>query len=261
VAIEFNCPNCGKLLTTSDERAGARAKCPACDQLIIVPAAPPAPSLAGGVPSAALAATAAWSAEPTPVSSLHPGLAETMVSMVPLEPKTLSDSARGGSATLAPRPSVFCPNCRNEIDAGSTFCSICGMPLGEAGRMLQYAPYWRRTVAVLIDLTIVVVAAKALEFLLPGRSWVAENVGAVLFVLYYSALESSSEQATVGKRIMGIIVCGSDGRRLSFPRAAIRTLAKVLSLAICGVGLIMPLLTLRKQALHDVLTDSVVVEK
>ena len=60
MAIEFNCPHCGKLLTTSDERASARAKCPACGELITVPA--PASSLAGGVPAAALAATAAWSA-------------------------------------------------------------------------------------------------------------------------------------------------------------------------------------------------------
>ncbi len=113
----------------------------------------------------------------------------------------------------------------------------------------------------MIDLVIIVVAAEVLEFVLPGRSWVAENLGFVVWFLYFSALESSREQATVGKRFMGIIVCGSDGRRLSFPRAAIRTLAKVLSLLICGVGYIMPLLTLRRQALHDVLTDAVVVRK
>jgi len=57
------------------------------------------------------------------------------------------------------------------------------------------------------------------------------------------------------------MVSGSDGRRLKFPRAVIRTLAKILSLMICGVGFIMPLLTLRRQALHDVLTDAVVVCK
>lgn len=96
---------------------------------------------------------------------------------------------------------------------------------------------------------------------MPGHSWVAENLGFVLYVLYCSAFESSQEQATVGKRLMKIVVCGSDGRRLSFPRAAIRTLAKVLSLLMCGVGFLMPLLTLRKQALHDVLTDVVLVEK
>lgn len=111
----------------------------------------------------------------------------------------------------------------------------------------------------MIDLVIVVVAAEVLELVLPRRFWHGTNLLLVLLFLYYSAMESSREQATVGKRIMGIIVCGSDGRRLSFPRAAIRTLAKVLSLMICGVGYIMPLLTLRRQALHDVLTDAVVV--
>jgi uncharacterized RDD family membrane protein YckC len=60
---------------------------------------------------------------------------------------------------------------------------------------------------------------------------------------------------------MGLIVCGADGRRLTLPRAAIRTVAKVLSLLICGVGFLMPLLTPLKQALHDKLTDTIVVEK
>jgi uncharacterized RDD family membrane protein YckC/phage FluMu protein Com len=261
VAIEFNCPHCGKLLTTSDERANARAKCPACDQLITVPATAPAPSLAGGVPSPALAATAPWSMESTPANSLHTGPVDSMVSMVPLEPKTVPGSAPGGSASVGPRPLTLCPNCHGESEAGSAFCSKCGMPLGPSGQALRYAEYWRRVAAVLFDFVLIGLAVAVLKFVLPGRTWVAENLGFLVWLLYHSALESSSEQATVGKRIMGIIVCGSDGRRLSFPRAAIRTLAKLLSFAICGVGFIMPLLTLRKQALHDVLTDSVVVEK
>ena len=59
---------------------------------------------------------------------------------------------------------------------------------------------------------------------------------------------------------MGIIVCGVDGRRISFLRAAIRTVARLLSIN-RGVGYLMPLLTVRRQALHDVLTDTVVVRK
>jgi uncharacterized RDD family membrane protein YckC len=91
--------------------------------------------------------------------------------------------------------------------------------------------------------------------------WVSENVTPPQMFLYFSIFESSSEQATLGKRIMGLIVCGADGRRLTFPRAALRTLAKTLSLLICGLGFLMPLMTPWKQALHDKLTDSIVVEK
>lgn len=35
--VEFNCPKCGKLLSTAAERAGFHAKCPACNDLVIVP--------------------------------------------------------------------------------------------------------------------------------------------------------------------------------------------------------------------------------
>jgi len=37
MTIEFHCPDCNKLLRTSDEKAGARAKCPDCGTPITVP--------------------------------------------------------------------------------------------------------------------------------------------------------------------------------------------------------------------------------
>jgi uncharacterized RDD family membrane protein YckC len=116
-------------------------------------------------------------------------------------------------------------------------------------------------VAALIDLALIGIAANILEFLLQGRNRVAESVIPVLLFLYFAIFESSPEQGTLGKRVMRIIVCGSDGRRLNFPRAAIRTLGKGLSFLICGVGFLMPLFTPWKQALHDKLTDTIVVEK
>jgi uncharacterized RDD family membrane protein YckC len=148
-----------------------------------------------------------------------------------------------------------------EAEVGALYCSTCGAPLSAAGPPLQYAAFWQRVVAALIDLVIIAVAETALRFVLPGRTWVGENLWFVLWFLYHSVMESSREQATIGKRILGIIVCGSDGRRLTFPRAAIRTLAKVLSFLICGIGYVMPLLTPHRQALHDILTDAVVVRK
>ncbi len=37
MTIEFNCPNCQKLLRTKDEKAGVKAKCPDCGTSITVP--------------------------------------------------------------------------------------------------------------------------------------------------------------------------------------------------------------------------------
>ena len=263
MAIEFNCPHCGKLLTTSDERAFAQAKCPACGDLITVPA--PASSMAGGVPSAALAPTAAWSASsPSGASAAEASYAAAPP--VPPEafqslPPTAPAGARGEFPSSRPRPGVGCPRCGTEAEVGAVYCSTCGGSLLEPGPPLRYAAFWQRVAAALIDLVIIGVAAEALHFVLPGRTWVGENLGFVIWLLYHSILESSPEQATIGKRLLGIIVCGSDGRRLTLPRAAIRTLAKILSAMICGIGYIMPLLTPQRQALHDILTDAVVVRK
>jgi len=37
VTIEFHCPHCDKLLKTPDDKAGVRANCPGCGQIITVP--------------------------------------------------------------------------------------------------------------------------------------------------------------------------------------------------------------------------------
>jgi uncharacterized RDD family membrane protein YckC/phage FluMu protein Com len=265
VAIEFNCPHCGKLLTTSDERASAQAKCPACGDLIVVPAPAAATALAGGVPSPAMAQTAAWS-DPLASAASNSAIPPTQTSSVPAAafqslPGTTTASGRSNAPLAPPRPSIRCSHCGVPADVNAVYCATCGASLSDAVPSLQYAAFWQRVAAALIDLIILGIAEEAVRFVLPGRMWVGENFGFALWFLYYTALESSREQATIGKRILGIIVCAADGRRLTFPRAAIRTLAKVLSLLICGVGYLMPLLTPHRQALHDILTDAVVVRK
>jgi uncharacterized RDD family membrane protein YckC len=258
LVIEFNCPHCGKLLTTSDERAGARAKCPACDDLITVPS--PAATLAGGVPSPGLAPTAAWSGADS-TSPAPPRASGAVSSRVP---DASNPSATTEYGSPAARPKNVCPNCRSEVEAAAAYCHKCGVSLWEPP-LLHYAPFWRRVVALVIDLAIIGVVAVALCFPLwvvgLGRNWFREDLWGLIWLFYYAIAESSPAQATVGKWLVGIVVCGADGRRLRFPRAVIRTLAKILSGMICGVGYIMPLLTLRKQALHDVLTDAVVICK
>jgi uncharacterized RDD family membrane protein YckC len=121
---------------------------------------------------------------------------------------------------------------------------------------MQYAGFFRRAAAAVIDLALLSLASGALTLLAPR---IGEQAGFFLWFFYSAALESSRDQATIGKRVLGLVVCGADGRRLTFARAAIRTLAKLASLAICGMGFIMPLLTPKRQALHDLMTDVVVI--
>jgi uncharacterized RDD family membrane protein YckC len=313
VAIEFNCPHCGKLLTTTESRALALAKCPACGDLITVPAAsdPDPFASSGTVRNPEFAATAAWGNAPTPgptappAAPFVPGMgaappaagfppsgidqAGQPAYQTPIAPpldghappanggtaasvptRTVPESPGGAIVSALPRDAQVapgqqasglpglhaCPQCGYPAAPGAIYCAVCGVPLVPAAYPLRYAGFFRRSLAQVIDWAIVAVAAGALMRLLPWSGWPA-----VFFVwfFYNAALESSREQATLGKRLLGMFVCGVDGRRLTFARAGIRTLAKLLSLAICGMGFVMPLLTPKKQALQDLMTDAVVL--
>jgi uncharacterized RDD family membrane protein YckC len=270
VAIEFNCPHCSKLLTTSDSRGLALAKCPACDQLITVPAM----TTPAQAPSPAFAATAAWSGAVTPgpkadapsqlgpsqVEPIERATDESALTTPAIQPQPVAAGPRDArlESPFGQRLEIHvCPSCGQPAAVGAAYCAACGLPLIPAAHPLQYAGLPRRMAAAIIDLVIISLATGALDLLL-GRPGLFIPF-LILFVFYNAGLESSPDQATIGKRLFGMMVCGTDGRRLTFARAAIHTLAKFLSVLICGVGLIMPLLTPRKQALHDLMVDAVVV--
>jgi uncharacterized RDD family membrane protein YckC len=55
------------------------------------------------------------------------------------------------------------------------------------------------------------------------------------------------------------MVTDSTGRRLSFGAASVRNLSKFISAATLGLGFAMAGWTSKRQALHDMLSDAVVV--
>ncbi len=82
----------------------------------------------------------------------------------------------------------------------------------------------------------------------------------VIYWLYFALFESSRRQATPGKMAFGLFVTDTEGRRLSFWQALLRTVCKVLSKLICYVGYLLALFTDRNQALHDLLAGTLVLE-
>jgi uncharacterized RDD family membrane protein YckC len=83
----------------------------------------------------------------------------------------------------------------------------------------------------------------------------------VLTWLYFAGLESSAWQATVGKRLIGLLVTDTAGRRLSFGRSTARYFAKLLSALPILIGYLLAAFTPRKQALHDLIAGTLVVRK
>lgn len=79
--------------------------------------------------------------------------------------------------------------------------------------------------------------------------------------LYYSIMESSRFQGTVGKLILKIKVTDYDNRQISFGRATGRYFSKFISGIIFMIGYIIAGFTERKQALHDMIAGCLVIKE
>lgn len=132
-----------------------------------------------------------------------------------------------------------------------------------------FAPLWKRLLAALVD----------------GLLWTLANVVAGVFVvglalltggwpysaatpyvtallagwLYHALMESAPWQATPGKWLMDLHVCGTDGARLTFRHASARYAAKLLAAAPLGLGFVPALFRPDRRALHDLLAGTQVV--
>ncbi len=117
-----------------------------------------------------------------------------------------------------------------------------------------YGGLWIRGSAWLVDTIIFVPPVLgALAFPL---AWL---VVLPLAFLYHPVMESSRWQATLGKRLCGLTVITTAGRRISFARALVRQLAKYLSGALFGIGFWMIAFTSRKRGLHDMIAGTLVM--
>ncbi|MFH0733079.1 MAG: RDD family protein [bacterium] len=85
-------------------------------------------------------------------------------------------------------------------------------------------------------------------------------IAVVVSWLYSALMESSSKKATLGKMALGLIVTDMQGDRITFARASGRFFAKILSGLILNIGFIMAAFTQKKQALHDIIADTLVLE-
>jgi uncharacterized RDD family membrane protein YckC len=124
---------------------------------------------------------------------------------------------------------------------------------------LEYAGFWVRTVAFIIDSVVVYVAQTLLQVALGLQNptnfeemrqfssldsqvvtgWVLFTLLAILWQwLYYALMEASSRQGTLGKMAMGLAVTDLEGRRLTFARASGRFLGKGMANVLAGVVLL-----------------------
>ncbi|HYL63967.1 MAG TPA: RDD family protein [Candidatus Methylomirabilis sp.] len=95
-----------------------------------------------------------------------------------------------------------------------------------------------------------------------GVGFVLGFIGIVVLVswLYYALSESSSWQATVGKKILNLKVTDMSGQPISFARASGRYFAKIITGMIpLLIGYILAGFTEKKQAVHDMIASCLVL--
>lgn len=129
----------------------------------------------------------------------------------------------------------------------------------------EYAGFWLRVAAYLIDSIIIGIPIYIIYGTI-GGSFLEPNVlsqviGGVLGVFYFIYLESSEKQATFGKQAVGIIVTDMDGNRITGGQAAGRYFGKIVSGLILLIGFMMAGFTDKKQALHDIMANTLVVRR
>lgn len=176
----------------------------------------------------------------------------------------------------------FCSQCGKLISADGKFCPNCGAALNPIRRededsrttrtmppahVLEYAPFWPRLWAGVLDVAIIGGVQVALGiavglFMLGfGEMLVVQFICVVGTWLYHANLESSARQSTWGKRMMGLVVTDLKGDRISFACATGRFVGKILSGCILGLGFLLVIFTEKRQALHDFMSDTVVIRK
>ncbi len=143
---------------------------------------------------------------------------------------------------------------------------------------MQYAGFWLRFAAYVIDYLITIAIAAVVGFgigilivssgghvknnpaFIPTRLGI-QGVSLIATWLYYALMESSSTQGSLGKMAVGIRVVDLAGERISFGRATGRYFGKLLSTLILCIGFMMAGWTERKQALHDIMANCLVVRR
>jgi uncharacterized RDD family membrane protein YckC len=146
-----------------------------------------------------------------------------------------------------------------------------GFDVEDLTHTVVYSGFWKRFGAFLIDAVIVslviLILSAAMGFSVgiggvggPGATILGVLIALVAPWLYWAGMESSKHQATIGKMAFGMAVTDQFHNRISFARATARYYGKMLSSMTLLVGFIMAGFTQKKQALHDMLAGSVVVD-
>lgn len=148
------------------------------------------------------------------------------------------------------------------------------------GGEVVYAGFWKRVAAYMIDYFVLVIPGSIIGAIIgvvlgasmgaigSGESTIevvaqlsSALINFAIGMAYYTWFHASKGGATLGKMAVGIKVVRSNGERLTKARAFGRYWAMLLSSFTLGIGFLMAAFTERKQGLHDMICDTLVVDR
>lgn len=122
-----------------------------------------------------------------------------------------------------------------------------------------YAGFWRRGAAYFVDSLILIIPAIVINIVFGQASALAFLINVVIGCAYYAGFHSSAKQATPGKMAFGVKVSDLAGARIGVLRGIGRYFAMWLSVLTLLIGYLMAAFTQKKQALHDMIAGTLVV--
>ena len=205
---------------------------------------------------------------------------------LPYRDADTSPSEKNSGMNHAPRvpEKAVCAECGHAFPvdemikySGSMICASCKpvffqkIKEGVSTEEMQYAGFWIRFGAKLIDGIILAMVSYAVSFAggmvvytEPGT--LSAGMGIIIFLQYaipfaYATFFLGKFAATPGKMACGLKVLTAEGESVSYLRAAGRHLSEYISSLILAIGYIMAAFDQEKRALHDRICNTRVIRK
>lgn len=169
---------------------------------------------------------------------------------------------------------MYCSKCGKSYQADFKICPYCNKKKSVAApvrdnfgnyhertyiRVFQFkqADFSLRIAAMMIDLIILMIPCFILIYLAKG---IGVFASIVIGWAYYALLESSTLQGTIGKFALKLEVTNLEGQPISLLQSTKRYFAHYLSVLTLGAGFVILAFNDKKQAIHDLLTDCMVLD-